>query len=134
MELYDLRNGYIRPKDFENIIDPLTAKRRVKESYHLEKTVGGMIGSLNGYMLKKNDGLRSYYSYDLYDRANWSKLDNDIDNENKEIISKRSVFRRYGEQREIPQRYLESDDVWAAEGKSWHWIPTISDECYEFKK
>ncbi len=53
MELYDLRNGHIRPKDFENIIDPLLAKRRVKESYHLEKTVGGMIGSLNGYMLKK---------------------------------------------------------------------------------
>lgn len=269
MELFDLRNIYIRPKDFENIIDPLQAKRRVKESYRLEKTVGGMIGSLNGYMLKKNYGLRSYYSYDLYDQANWSKLDNDIDNgflvlleqrinrnddylypffisengdlfcvndiiydnlfikhilsyfsmkvlaygkpsptrsnfvpltreygpgywqttdndyhallnvgvmainlatsmgdegrpfmsegkdfmntirdkiqvwsplseyidnENKEIISNRSVIRRYGEQREIPQRYLESDDVWAAEGKSWHWIPTISDECYEFKK
>lgn len=72
MELYDLRNGYIRPKDFENIIDPLQAKRRIKESFHLEKSLGGMVGSLNGYILKKNDGLRGYYSYDLYDQSIWS--------------------------------------------------------------
>lgn len=269
MEIYDLLNDYIRPKDFENIIDPLQAKRWVKGNYHLEKSLGGMVGSLNSYILKRNDSLRSYYSYDLYDQSRWSKLDSDIDrgllvlldlrrdaddgyrypffisengelfcvndvvydvffiknilsyfsmkvlaygkpsptrsnfvpltreygpgywqttdndyhallnvgvmainratsmgdegrpfmsegkdfmntirdkiqvwsplseyidNENKEIISNRSVIRRYGEQREILQRYLESDDVWAAEGKSWHWIPTISDECYEFKK
>lgn len=42
--------------------------------------MGGMVGSLNDYILKKNDRLRSYYLHDLYDQSTWSRLDNDIDN------------------------------------------------------
>lgn len=64
----------------------------------------------------------------------WSPLTTEIDEQNKLIIHMRSVIRRYGETRQIHQRYLESDDAWTQSGTSWQWIPGVSDEDYEFKK
>lgn len=64
----------------------------------------------------------------------WSPLPQELKEENHSVIFKRSVIRRYGEKRETHQIYLESDDAWTQDGKSWQWIPGISDEDYEFKK
>ena len=64
----------------------------------------------------------------------WTPLPDYLDEGNKEIIISKSVIRKFGEKRKIFQRYLEGDDTWTQEGKSWHWIPTISDDNYEFKK
>ena len=64
----------------------------------------------------------------------WTALPGDLDGESRVFISKKSVIRRYGEQRSIYQKYLESDDAWAVSGKSWQWIPGVREEDYEFKK
>lgn len=64
----------------------------------------------------------------------WSPLPPELDEGNRSIIFRRSVIRRYGERREIHQSYLESDDAWTQDGKSWQWIPGVSDEDFEFKK
>ncbi|AJJ64850.1 hypothetical protein [Yersinia aldovae] len=49
-------------------------------------------------------------------------------------IASRSVIRKYGEIRKIKQNYLEGDDNWQVEGKSWHWQPVQMDDEYEFQK
>lgn len=48
-------------------------------------------------------------------------------------LTHRSVERRYGELRQIKQRYLEGDDNWQQGGKSWHWQPVTPDTAYEYK-
>ncbi|MFP9432609.1 hypothetical protein ACJ9N4_20320 [Enterobacter sp. LM3] len=64
----------------------------------------------------------------------WTALPADLDGETRALLSEKSVIRRYGEQRSIYQKYLESDDNWAISGKSWQWIPGVREEDYEFKK
>ncbi|MDV5354222.1 hypothetical protein HF650_22875 [Kosakonia sp. SMBL-WEM22] len=64
----------------------------------------------------------------------WTPLPADLASDTREFIYNRSVIRRYGEKRTIYQKYLEGDDAWAVSGKSWHWIPGVRDEDYEFKK
>lgn len=58
----------------------------------------------------------------------WVRLDSRDDQ-----LTHQSVERRYGELRQIKQRYLEGDDSWQEGGKSWHWQPVISDVAYEYK-
>ncbi|MFS2060797.1 hypothetical protein [Kosakonia cowanii] len=64
----------------------------------------------------------------------WTPLPADLASDTREFLYNRSVIRRYGEKRTIYQKYLEGDDAWAVSGKSWHWIPGVRDEDYEFKK
>ncbi|MDF7761663.1 hypothetical protein PU683_19245 [Kosakonia cowanii] len=64
----------------------------------------------------------------------WTPLPADLASDTREFLYNRSVIRRYGEKRTIKQKYLEGDDAWAVSGKSWHWIPGVRDEDYEFKK
>jgi type VI secretion system secreted protein VgrG len=40
---------------------------------------------------------------------------------------------KYGKQKIFTQTYLEGDDNWASEGKSWHWQPVMADDIYESK-
>lgn len=58
----------------------------------------------------------------------WVRLDSRDDQ-----LTHRSVERRYGELRQIKQRYLEGDDNWQQGGKSWHWQPVTPDTAYEYK-
>lgn len=41
--------------------------------------------------------------------------------------------RVYGQTRRIKQRYVEADDHWPQEGKSWHWRPVVADTVYEYR-
>ncbi|KAA8998068.1 hypothetical protein FJU30_16750 [Affinibrenneria salicis] len=52
----------------------------------------------------------------------------------RDDIRRRSVIRRYGQERIIQQRYLEGDDPWQSGGKSWHWQPVQADDEYEFQE
>lgn len=48
-------------------------------------------------------------------------------------MSLRSTKRNYGEIRHIRQVYVEADDHWPVDGKSWHWRPVVADTIYEQK-
>lgn len=58
----------------------------------------------------------------------WVRLDRRDD-----LLTHRSVERKYGALRHIKQRYLEGDDNWQVGGKSWHWQPVTPDVAYEYK-
>lgn len=64
----------------------------------------------------------------------WTPLPAELDSTSRALFSEQSVIRRYGEKRSIYQKYQEGDDAWAIGGKSWHWIPGVREEDYEFKK
>ncbi|NWA18520.1 type VI secretion system tip protein VgrG, partial [Pseudomonas gingeri] len=57
----------------------------------------------------------------------WRPLPEDVDENFKE----QSAVYIYGETRRVIQTFLEGDDSWAADGRSWHWQPVISDREYE---
>lgn len=59
----------------------------------------------------------------------WVPLD-----EHDKYVALRSVSRRYEESRQISQIYVEADDNWQVSGKSWHWVPVLANEVYEYKK
>lgn len=58
----------------------------------------------------------------------WVRLDSRDDQ-----LTHRSVDRKYGELRNIKQRYLEGSDNWQVGGQSWHWQPVTPDIAYEYK-
>ncbi|MDR2870990.1 MAG: PAAR domain-containing protein [Xanthomonadaceae bacterium] len=58
----------------------------------------------------------------------WHPLDED-----EQHLAARSTVRRYGEERQIIQTYLEGLDSWQVSGKSWHWQPVTADTVYEYK-
>lgn len=58
----------------------------------------------------------------------WIRLDSRDDQ-----ITHKSVEHRYGELRQIKQRYLEGTDNWQVGGKSWHWQPVTPDIAYEYR-
>lgn len=59
----------------------------------------------------------------------WKPLPDDVD----ENIKAQSAIRKYGEDRRIPQTYLEGDDAWASGGRSTYWQPGVADDVYEKK-
>lgn len=58
----------------------------------------------------------------------WVPLD-----EHDKGVASSSVSHNYGKSREIPQIYVETDDNWQISGKSWHWVPVMASEVYEYK-
>lgn len=60
----------------------------------------------------------------------WQPLPSDA---SEDVIKKSAVY-RYGEQRKVPQTFLEGDDEWAVAGQSWDWQPTTADDIYEANK
>ncbi len=135
---------YGRPSPTRSNFVPLTHEfgpgfwRTLDNDYHILKNLGAMVVNRATSMGDEGRVFMSEgkdFMHTTRDKIQeWSPLPNYIGEENKKIIFSKSVIRRFGKLRKIPQRYLEGDDSWAPEGKSWHWMPTISDENYEFKK
>lgn len=53
--------------------------------------------------------------------------------EGEEHLKEKSVYREYGELRQIRQQFVEGDDPWQISGSSWHWRPVTADIVYELK-
>jgi type VI secretion system secreted protein VgrG len=59
----------------------------------------------------------------------WQRL-----GEGEERFEETSAAYRYGEQRRMPQTYLEGPDDWSTTGKSWYWQPGVASTVYENKE
>ncbi|MBW7766779.1 hypothetical protein K1J46_26085, partial [Enterobacter hormaechei] len=112
--------------------------KTVEDDYHGTKNV--VIMAINRLTSMGDEGRvfgsdgKDYMNTSRDKIQRWTALPGDLDGESRVFISAKSVIRRYGEQRSIYQKYLESDDAWAVSGKSWQWIPGVREEDYEFKK
>ena len=112
--------------------------KTVEDDYHGTKNV--VIMAINRLTSMGDEGRvfgsdgKDYMNTSRDKIQRWTALPADLDGVSRALISEKSVIRRFGEQRSIYQKYLESDDAWAVSGKSWQWIPGVREEDYEFKK
>lgn len=65
MDIYDLRRGAIRPKDFEDILSPLFVRHKIDKYCYLEKSTLASSGDFDGYQLKRIYGLKPIFVNDI---------------------------------------------------------------------
>mgnify|MGYP006964177379 CR=1 FL=1 len=89
--------------------------KTVEDDYHGTKNV--VIMAINRLTSMGDEGRvfgsdgKDYMNTSRDKIQRWTALPGDLDGESRVFISKKSVIRRYGEQRSIYQKYLESDDA-----------------------
>lgn len=88
MEIYDLRRGHIRPKEFENILSPIYARKQINACFYLEKSTLGSFDDFYGYQFKKIYGLRPGHLSAVSDMEKVNFIRETIDNGHLVVIDK----------------------------------------------
>lgn len=79
MDVYDIRKRNLLPKDYENILAPDIAKNIIRKEYFIESSPNNVLGSIDGYSIKKHHGFKYGLPHDPLGHQKEKYIDSLVD-------------------------------------------------------